>query len=113
MFLLKDTDGSTEDIELSTFSAPTSSFGTGTGTFGKPRTLVDPRKKETPNGQLQQSRSTDYSSDEDDSDEDDKLLGRKYQSEDTDDAVFKDYVTAKDVNNSMDAYLSAYDQALK
>ena len=111
---MKDTDGSTEDVELSTFSAPTSSFGTGTGTFGKPRTLVDPRKKETPNGQLQQSRSTDYSSDEDDSEEeDDKLLSRKYQSGDTDDAVFKDDVTAKDVNNSMDAYLSAYDQALK
>ncbi len=98
---------------MSTFTPATTTFGTGTGTFGKAWSPEDARDKESsPNGRVQQSRSTDYSSEDEDSEpEAETLLARKPAP--NDDAVFKDEITTRGVNDSMDAYLSAYDQALK
>ena len=128
-FIIQDTDGSGEDVELTTFGGPTTTFGTDTGTFGRGAGQNDPflPNNKEPNGHLQQSRSTDYSSseessseeeDEEEQVEDSKLMGNKYKHYPrggaNDDVFTSDGASKKpkDVNVDMDAYLDAYDQAL-
>ncbi len=120
-------------MELTTFGGPTSTFGTDTGTFGRGGGHNDPfLPNKEPNGHLQQSRSTDYSSSEESSSdedegeepvEDSKLMGNRYNhyprggggSNDdvfTSESANKKPNPVKNVNADMDAYLDAYDQAL-